>query len=66
MGVGILSLLWHTFWAVRDCELKLAMGDAQNIQLLLVGRACACVRACVFCVPEHSVARGRQKSRLAA
>jgi hypothetical protein len=53
MGVGILSLLWNTFWAVRDCELKLAMGDAQNVQLLLVGRGLCCrsgdvrVRACV-------------------
>jgi len=53
MGDGILSLLWHTLWALRDYELKSAMGDAQNVQLLVVGRglccrsggcACACVR----------------------
>jgi hypothetical protein len=55
MGDGILSLLRHTLWAVRDCELKSAMGDAQNLQLLLVGRGlccrsgdvCVCVCVCV-------------------
>jgi hypothetical protein len=51
MGDGILSLLWYTLWAVHDCELKSTMGDAQNVQLLFVGRGLFCrsgdVRVCV-------------------
>jgi hypothetical protein len=50
MGDGILSPLRHTLWALRDCELISAMGDAQNLQLLLVGRGLCCssgdVRVC--------------------